>query len=269
METEDAMHAYYNQDRERDRLASGRGELEFVRTIEIVTRTLPAPPAVVADIGGGPGRYSDWLIEQGYTVIHRDVVPDHVKQMRDRHRTQVDTAVGDARDLSDIATGCADAVLLLGPLYHLSSSADRARVISETARITRVGGMVYAAAITRWATRIMALLVDRIYLHHPKTIALIDQVDATGVLEPVIDGGFTAFAHTPEQFAAEVGMSGLKLESVLGIEGIATAFTAEDVTERLADATDRKVLLDSLRALEAVPDLLGASSHLLAIARRT
>jgi len=268
MASEEEMQAYYEQDRERDRLANGRGELEFIRTIEIIARTLPAAPAVVADIGGGPGRYTDWLIEQGYKVVHRDVVPNHVEQVRERHGSHVDTGVGDARDLSDITDGCADAVLLLGPLYHLTTAADRARAMNETARITRVGGMVYAAAITRWAARIMGLLVDRMYLEHPQTITSTDLVDATGVLEPVIDGGFTAFAHTPEQFAVEVDIVGLQLESVVGIEGIATAFTDEDVAERLADLTDRKVLLDSLRALEAVPDLLGASSHLLAIARR-
>jgi len=71
MASEEEMQAYYEQDRERDRLANGRGELEFIRTIEIIARTLPAAPAVVADIGGGPGRYTDWLIEQGYKVVHR------------------------------------------------------------------------------------------------------------------------------------------------------------------------------------------------------
>jgi hypothetical protein len=59
---------------ERERLSDGRGDLEFTRTTEIVLRRLPAAPAVVADIGGGPGRYAQWLASLGYQVEHRDLM---------------------------------------------------------------------------------------------------------------------------------------------------------------------------------------------------
>ena len=123
---EAAVRAYYERGEERDRLSDGRGQLEYIRTTEIVTRRLPPPPAVIADIGGGPGRYALWLASLGYQVEHRDLMPLHVTQL------QVDaaavpgirTAIGDARAL-DLPDASADAVLLLGPLYHLASSADR------------------------------------------------------------------------------------------------------------------------------------------------
>src|SRR3954454_1008005 len=118
----DALHAYYTRGDEHDRLATGVGRVEFARTVEIVGRTLPAPPSVVADIGGGPGRYTDWLVEEGYTVVHRDLVGDHVARVAARH-PDVDTAVGDARAL-DLHDASADAVLLLGPLYHLRAASD-------------------------------------------------------------------------------------------------------------------------------------------------
>jgi hypothetical protein len=50
------------------------------------------------------------------------------------------------------------------------------------------------------------------------------------------------------------------------VEGL--AFALPDLDERLADATDRAVVLDAARALERVPELLGLSPHLLATARR-
>ena len=57
MEADDAaLRAYYERGMERDRLSGGRGDLEFTRTTEIVLRRLPAVPAMVADISGGPGR---------------------------------------------------------------------------------------------------------------------------------------------------------------------------------------------------------------------
>ena len=57
MEADDAaLRAYYERGMERERLSDGRGDLEFTRTTEIVLRRLPAAPAIVADIGAGPGR---------------------------------------------------------------------------------------------------------------------------------------------------------------------------------------------------------------------
>ena len=75
------MHEYYALGAERDRLAAGVGRLEFLRTTEVVARWLPEPPAVVADVGGGPGRYTFWLADRGYSVRHRDVAPLHIEQV--------------------------------------------------------------------------------------------------------------------------------------------------------------------------------------------
>ena len=69
METDDVLRAYYERGMERERLSDGRGDLEFTRTTEIVLRRLPAAPAVVADIGGGPGRYALWLASLGPHLI--------------------------------------------------------------------------------------------------------------------------------------------------------------------------------------------------------
>ncbi len=72
MGSEDAeLQAHYSHGREWDRLDDPKGVVEFERTKEILHRRLPAAPAVIADIGGGPGRYALWLAELGYAVEHR------------------------------------------------------------------------------------------------------------------------------------------------------------------------------------------------------
>src|SRR5690242_18224302 len=142
MEADDAaLRAHYELGMERERLSDGRGDLEFTRTTEIVLRRLPAAPAVVADIGGGPGRYALWLASLGYQVEHRDLMPLHVEQLEaDAAGTAgIRTAVGDVRDL-DLPDASVDAVLLLGPLYHLTDRAERVRALRECARIVRPGG---------------------------------------------------------------------------------------------------------------------------------
>jgi hypothetical protein len=68
------LTAHYSRGEERDRLSAGRGLLEFTRTTEIILRFLPAAPALVADIGGGPGRYALWLARLGFRVEHSRAV---------------------------------------------------------------------------------------------------------------------------------------------------------------------------------------------------
>jgi SAM-dependent methyltransferase len=111
------------------------------RTVEIIARWLPSPPGVIADLGGGPGRYAIWLAERGYRVQHRDIVPLHVEQTAAATAgyPAVTTAVGDARDV-DLDEASVDAVLLLGPLYHLADRRDRVRALGEARRVVRPGG---------------------------------------------------------------------------------------------------------------------------------
>src|ERR1700678_3426927 len=96
---ETELLAYYSRGEERDRLAAGGGQLEFLRTTEIILRRLPPAPARVADIGGGPGRYALWLAALGYQVEHRDLMPLHVGQLQQAAAglPEIRTATGDTR----------------------------------------------------------------------------------------------------------------------------------------------------------------------------
>lgn len=260
-----AMGAYYERGEETGRLDGPRGQLEFERTKEIILRHLPPPPATVADIGGGPGRYALWLAGLGYEVAHRDVMPLHVEQLQREARgdSQIESRVADARHL-DLATGSAEAVLLLGPLYHLDRRADRMQALAEASRVVRAGGPVFAAAISRWAGRIDGVLRTRMYKTFPQAEPLLTASENTGRLVPLFPGAFCGYTHRPRQFRAEVAASGLRLLDLVCVEG--PAFLLDDLGERLADEEDRRVVLETARALERVPELIGLGPHLLATA---
>lgn len=263
----DAMRAHYGRGAEQARLEEGHGRLEFERTIEILARHLPAPPARVADVGGGPGRYSLWLAERGYEIEHRDLIELHVEQLRAsltaEHR--VSTAVGDARALM-LPDASVAAVLLLGPLYHLSDREDRVTALREAKRIVKPGGVVFAVAISRWAVRLDGSLRLRGYRDVPGFEQFVLDTERSGWLPPVSFDGFTATTHRPAELAGEVTDSGLALIDLLGVEGPAGFFP--DVDGRMRDDEDRRAVLDSARALERVPEVIGASPHLLAVATR-
>jgi len=267
---EDAeLHAHYSRGEERDRLSAGQGLLEFTRTAEIILRCLPAAPALVADIGGGPGRYALWLAGLGYRVEHRDLMPLHVRQLAQDAGglTELHTAVGDAREL-DLADASVDAVLLLGPLYHLPRQEDRVQTLREARRIVQPGGAVFGAAVSCWAARLDGVLRERIYERGSEMLEVIDSVERTGVLPPLAQGAYTAYTHRPRQLQAEFESVGLTVADLVSVEGAAFLLGGSDLTERMADPRARLAILDSARAHERVPELLGLGPHLVATGLR-
>jgi SAM-dependent methyltransferase len=260
----DELQAYYARGQEADRLAQGTGRVEYLRTIETMQSTLPAAPGVVADIGGGPGRYTDWLVQHGYTVVHRDLVADHVHAVASRH-SRVDARVGDARDL-DLADRSVDAVLLLGPIYHLRHRDDRLQVLREARRIVRPTGVVLVAAISRWAARLDGMLVQRLHETRPALASVVEEAERTGWMRPAHDAAFTCATHRPDDLRSEIEDADLQIDTVVSLEGV--SFALRDLDERLDDLDERAFVLDTLRRLAAVPELLGVGPHLLAVGRR-
>jgi SAM-dependent methyltransferase len=241
--------------------------LERQRTEELVRRHLPPAPATVADVGGGPGAYSLWLAASGYSVIHRDLSPLHVRQASEAASAAgllIDSSVADARHL-DLPDGSVDAVLLLGPLYHLHDRDHRLNCWREARRILRPGGVVFAAAISRWATLLDGSLVKRLSLTYDNFDAALDRVLATGCLDPLEPGGFAAYTHRPDEFMAEAEEAGFIAAPPVAIEG--PGYYMLDVEERHADRLAWDEVLDAARRIEGVPELVGIGPHLLITAR--
>lgn len=144
----DDLFAHYARQDEGQRLfRSGHGRLELVRTSELLQRHVPGPPAAVLDVGGGTGVHAAWLANRGYRVQLVDVVPEHVRAAAEH--ALVTAEVEDARRLAQ-TDASVDAVLLLGPLYHLVARAERVSALAEARRVLRAGGVLLAAAIGRF-----------------------------------------------------------------------------------------------------------------------
>ena len=135
MADEHDIAAYYDRGNEEGRLGDW-GRLEFLRTLELLSRFLPAPPATVLDVGGAAGAYALPLAGEGYDVHLLDPVALHVEQARAasaaRAAPLASTVVGDARELP-FADASVDVVLMLGPLYHLTEASDRGRALARGA----------------------------------------------------------------------------------------------------------------------------------------
>ncbi len=264
-----AIAEFYQRTPEEARLEEGASLLEGIRTRELIERHAPRPPATVLDIGGAGGAYSLWLSDAGYTVHLVDPVPRLVAEAERRSaaraRPLASCRVGDARAL-DFGDGSADIVLLLGPLYHLTEAADRARALSEARRVLRPGGHLFAAAISRWASSLDGLSRD--LFQDPRFTAIVERDLKDGQhRNPTerLDYFTTAYFHRPDELRAELSNAGLMVGGVYGIEG--PGWILPDLTARLADPRRRADLLRVARQLELEPSLVGASAHLLAVVR--
>ncbi|WP_432080898.1 class I SAM-dependent methyltransferase [Streptomyces sp. WAC 04229] len=250
---------------EADRLvATADGRLEMVRTQELLRRHLPSPPARVLDVGGGPGTHARWLVEDGYAVHLVDPIPRHVEQAR---ATGATVELGDARRLT-AGDGSYDVVLMLGPMYHLPERADRNRALTEARRVLRPGGLLAVAGINRYAS-----LFEHAAFAHLHEERMRESIGT--ILETRIHDGkkafTTAYFHSGEELRDEVTAAGFGEADVFGIEGPAWSQLA--AAERNTGRSFRESglfesVLVAARMAEPYPELLAASSHLLAVGRR-
>jgi SAM-dependent methyltransferase len=238
-------------------LRSPHGRLEFIRTQSILRRWLPDPPARLLDVGGGTGIHAAWLADDGYQVTLVDPVPSHVEAAR--HFGTFSCRVGDARKLRE-ADASVDAVLLLGPLYHLVERADRVLALEEAHRVLRPNGVLAAAAISRYLGVLEIGAREDVELEQIRVEA---DVVRSGHYEPLL-GFVTSHWHRPEELVGEVVEAGFRDPRVLGIEGPEwMALDALGIERFEAHAPSALAVAE---LLESDPAVMATSAHLLSIA---
>jgi ubiquinone/menaquinone biosynthesis C-methylase UbiE len=265
------IESHYRQTKESKRLAAnGRGELERLRTQAILARSLPPAPAIIYDVGGAAGVYAFPLAKQGYEVHLIDPVELHVDQGKAFARSSgialKSITRGDARQL-DIPSGSADAVLLLGPLYHLVEHSDRLQALREAHRILKPGGVLFAAAISRFASLIDGLASG--FFQDPEFRKIIAGDLASGQHRNPTSNPFyftTTYFHRPEDLADEVRSAEFDDVETLAIEG--PAWSAAQFIDAWSEPALRQKLMEFLAVIEREPSVKGASAHLMAVAHR-
>jgi ubiquinone/menaquinone biosynthesis C-methylase UbiE len=214
----------------------GKGDLVRLRTWDIFERFLPRSGRVL-DVGGGPGTHAAHLAARGYEVTLVDPVPHHVERAK-RRAGGGDTAAFEARlgtaDELPADDSSIDAVLLLGPLYHLVDRADRLAALHEAQRVLRPGGRVLAEAICRHAWVLDATvkgLLDSTTIWDDFRVNI-----KTGLSQDparLADGSFWAYFHRPDELRSELTDSGLDDIGLIAVEGF--AWLLADLEARMAN----------------------------------
>jgi ubiquinone/menaquinone biosynthesis C-methylase UbiE len=267
----DDITSHYASGYEADRLRTGSGQLEQERTRELLMRFLPPAPARILDVGGGPGGHACWLARKGYEVHLIDITPLHIEIAKAASGQQPEAplagiALGDARDLAWDA-GTIDGLLLFGPLYHLTETEDRLRALKEAYRVLTPGGILMAVGVSRFASTMDGLRLG--YLKDPRFAKIVEGDLKDGQHRNPTDEPkyfMDTFFHHPDGLRREVTGAGFAVAGIYGIEGPGWIVPNFDEWWDRPDCRER--LLNSARALEVEPALLGISAHLMAVAKR-
>jgi S-adenosylmethionine-dependent methyltransferase len=273
--SQDLVRAYYATfaENEWQRLTWPAGAIEFAVTTRALERHLP-PAGRVLDIGGGPGRYSIWLAQRGYRVVLADLAPNLLDIARVRIaeagvQSQLEDVVPcDVCDLSRFADDSFDAVLCLGPFYHLIDPADRERAAGELLRVMKPGGTIFGAFIPIY-TFLRRTLDHEDERHHLAQPEFMARLLNEGVFLNDVPGRFNAaYGVWPRDVVPFMERHGFQTLELLADTGFATQ-QAQDLQELAAlDPQSYEMVMDLILDTAGDPSLFGSSIHLLYVGQK-
>jgi SAM-dependent methyltransferase len=170
---------------------------------------------------------------------------------------------GSATALPGLGSEIFDAVLLLGPLYHLREPEERCRAVAEAARILKRGGVLVAAGINRIA------YLRALFAEHPEDVVARRDFHEQFLFDGNLDPGHAppiGFAHLSslEEFR---GLFRHEFEEIelMGVESF-TSHWQKKLNE--LPAAQQEAWLELVERTGATREGLGHSDHFLYVGRR-
>ena len=269
MDIDQSIIDYYNKGKEKDRLLT-ESSLERIRTLDILSRYLSNTNAILLDIGGGAGFYSFALSEKGFKVHLLDAVSLHIDQANKSNENSEfpleSIKIGDARSLP-YEDGFADVVLCFGPLYHITDKNDRIKVLVEIFRVLKPNGIIFSVGISKFASFLDGFERKFIFDEKFRKIVLNDLKTGQHRNPDNIEHYFTtAYFHDPNELLIEHIEAGFNDLELLAIEGPIGLMST--IPEFLESEEGIKIVLEFSRKIEKEQTLMGASSHIMVIAKK-
>jgi ubiquinone/menaquinone biosynthesis C-methylase UbiE len=231
--------------------------------------TLPPPPANILDCGGGPGRYALELTRKGYQVTLMDLSAHNLdfalEKARQANIEIANLIQGSAVDLSCFADHSFDAVLMLGPLYHLLDAEERTRALLECRRVLKPHCRLFAAFISRYSA------IRDLAKTHPDWIEMaapfLQQLLLDGKLPPrgIEPHEFIAYFVHPDEAADMLWEAGFEVNQEIGLEGLLSMI--EDGVNQLSEPAFQ-VWADLNLQVAGDPSTWGGVEHLLVVATK-
>ena len=253
-----SVQKYYKIFNEKERL--NYCCLERDRTLYILKKMLSPSHSVIFDIGGAAGAYAFPLTKMGHEVHLIDPVDRHLLQAKKHAKTcgydLANYIIGDARKIEK-TDNSADAILLLGPLYHLKKQNDRIKALQEAYRVLKPKGLIFAAGISRFSSFMKSMYLGIAPYNSNKHKYILKTGVANKKANPLM------YFHLPMELRKEVEMVGFKKVSIKAIEG--PVWDHQIVNAIRQDKKGWNKLLNFLDSIEHEEAIIGASGHFMAV----
>ena len=258
----DYIKSFYENYDEENRLTSKHGLVEYITTQKIIHEcSEKVTGKSILEIGAGTGRYSISLAKEGFNVTAVELVEHNIDILLGKlnGNEHITVLQGNALDLSCFDDNSFNLTLLLGPLYHLYSTKDKKRALSEAVRVTKPGGFILVA-----------------YCMNEPTV--IQYVFAGGNLQKVMDNNMLTDdwhckSEPKEVFELIRTEEIAELDKALPVEHIKLVATdgatnyLRQMIDTMDDKTFEKWVEYHLSTCER-QDLIGASHHTLDVLRK-
>lgn len=261
METFHALTEFYSNYDEDGRLLSKHGQVEYMTTMRYIEKYL-RPGMRILEIGAATGRYSHALAQRGFQVDAVELVQHNIDIFLKNTLPGENVTIrqGNAKDLSFIPDDTYDMTLLLGPMYHLYTVQEQLQALGEALRVTKKGGVLFAAYCGNDATMVQYCF-GRGMLREEKYRKLVDPVTFKASSDP---------AELFELYHKE-DIDGLMNEFATSRLHYVGTDMATNYMRDCIDSMDDELYQMYLRYHFAIcerGDLVGASHHILDIHRK-
>ncbi len=258
---------FYNSDPEREHWRLEQHKIEYDLTWRYLNKYLPSQGSIL-EVGAATGRYTLELAKRGYKLTAIDLSAALIEECRkiiadEGLERQVRLVVADARDLGKVVEKGFDAVLLMGPLYHLIVEADRKLALKEAFERLREGGIIFSSFNSRFG--IMGDLLRNV----PNWIE--DQAEVQSFLargkrpDDFPRGGFRGYFAQLSEIAPLHEAIGFETLTVAGVEPV---ISADDESYNKLQGKQRQLWLDLFYEISTEMSIIGASRHLLYIGKK-
>jgi ubiquinone/menaquinone biosynthesis C-methylase UbiE len=180
--------------------------------------------------------------------------------------------VADARSIN-LPDASADAILLFGPLYHIVEYSERLLALRESYRLLKPGGLLFTAAISRYATTLWAVSVYGVknnLLDEPVFRHMIEREikDGNHIKNPASNykGIGRSYFHLPGELESEIDSTGFMNTDVRGILG--PCWIIPNLDSLWRDEAKRESIMRIVRMCEKEESIIGFSTHLLGISKK-
>ena len=184
METLKVLTDFYTNYDEESRLQSRHGSVEYLTTMRYIQKYL-RPGARILEVGAATGRYSHNLAQNGFRVDAVELVQHNIDLFKEKTQPgeHVTIRQGNAKNLDFFEKDTFDLTLLLGPMYHLFTFEEQKQALAEAIRVTKPGGIIFAAYCGNEATMVQYCF-GRGMIREPRYRDLIDPVTFKASSDP-------------------------------------------------------------------------------------